>query len=102
MRVDVALPDVEAAGHLPPFAIARTADPQTCPVLGRPLQHAVSRLIAGMTVVLVHRDAAGDIRSYGDRDLTLALCGVDLDAQCWAAFDVYDRGVADARLDVAV
>ena len=98
MFVEVALPDVDD-DDLPPFATARIAEPRCCPVLGRPLQEAVSRLIAGMTVVLVHRESTGDVRLYGDGALSAALSGLDLEKQCWVVFDTDhdDRGESTER-----
>lgn len=86
MLYEFALPNIDDMG-LPPFVIARIASPRVCPVPGPPLQEALSALVAGMHVVIVHRDVNGDTRLFGDELLASRLVGLDLDAQRWVAFE---------------
>ena len=93
MQIEISLPDV--AADVPTFAVARVSEPLRCPVLGQPLQRAVSQLIAGLHVVLVHRGADGDLRTYGRADLVRAAVGLDLERQLWAPFELPERPADD-------
>lgn len=88
MQLAIALPSTTATEVT--FAIARLSDPGRCPVLGAQLQQAVSGLIGGMPVVLVHRDSWGEMRAYGRRELVAAIVGIDFDEQLWAPFELPD------------
>jgi len=100
--IDIALPNIDDT-HLPPFVIARLAQPRCCPVLGAPLQQAISHdLVAGMDVVLVHRDAAADLRTYGNEVLVNALTGINVDDQHWVRFELRDdAGAGSSGVEMA-
>ena len=100
MLIGIAMPNIDD-DTLPAFVIARLAERDRCPVLGRPLQVAVSRLVGGMTVVLVDRDESGELRTFGDERLTATLPGIDLERQCWMSFKLPDGGDAPTDLDLA-
>jgi hypothetical protein len=85
-KFELALPDLPDQSAA--VVIARLAEPRMCPVLGPHVQQAVSRVVAGMPVVLVHRGADGDLRMYGAAGFESALIGLDLDAQPWVVFEL--------------
>lgn len=87
IHYELALPDIDDPA-LSAFAIARIAEPRMCPVLGAPLQGALSGLVDGMPVVIVHRDVDGDVRAYGHEAFATQLLRLDLDAQPWVVFEL--------------
>jgi hypothetical protein len=81
------LPDLDDAA---PSAVVmvRIAEPRMCPVLGAPLERALSRLVGGTPVVLVHRGVDGDVRMYGHACFEQAPIGLDLDAHPCVEFEL--------------
>lgn len=86
LKFELALPNLPDPTSA--VVIARIAEPRMCPVLSAHVRQAVSRLVAGMPVVLVHRGSDGDVRMYGGAGFESALVGLDLDAQPWVEFEV--------------